>query len=204
MSNSLFEKALDAFLDGKISWLDDSIRAMLLDLDDWGSEITGASNDAPIVITTATPHGAVDGDTVNILGVNGITTANGAHKIAVIDDSHFRLLDTTGNGSYLGGGRFINLSQEQYVSDIPSAARVAISPELTNKSIERGVLKADDVTFGTVAGPDILEAAVLFQDSGLLTSSRLLLYLDQGVNLPLAPNGSVARLIWDPEGIVGL
>jgi hypothetical protein len=73
------------------------------------SNITGASNASPIVITTSANHGYSTGDKVNVSGVTGNTAANGSSPtgfwtITVVDNTHFSLDGSAGNGAYTGGG----------------------------------------------------------------------------------------------------
>lgn len=67
--------------------------------------VVDASNTSPIVIETSAPHPYIDGDTVNITGVVGNTSANvGQRPIDIVDATHFSLRGTTGNGAYVSGG----------------------------------------------------------------------------------------------------
>jgi len=66
--------------------------------------VTGASNTSPIQITTSAANSLTTGQTVVISGVNGNTAANGTFVITVIDNTHFTLNGTTGNGVYTSGG----------------------------------------------------------------------------------------------------
>lgn len=75
----------------------------------------------------------------------------------------------------------------EFLSDIPSAARVATSGPLVNKTVTNGVFDADDPTF-TAATGDQSEAVVLYKDTGTATSSRLLLFLDTAQGFPVQPN----------------
>jgi hypothetical protein len=74
----------------------------------FGTEIpiTSASNapPAPIVITTATPHGLQSGAQVSISGVGGNTAANGTFTITVKDPTTFILNGSKGNGNWTSGG----------------------------------------------------------------------------------------------------
>ncbi|WP_406696275.1 hypothetical protein V5E97_35330 [Singulisphaera sp. Ch08] len=65
--------------------------------------ITGATNAAPIVVTSAS-HGQRTGDRVLISGVTGNTAANGTWTITVGNANTFSLNGSTGNGAYAGGG----------------------------------------------------------------------------------------------------
>ena len=65
--------------------------------------ITGATNNSPIVITSAS-HGLQTGARVTISGVSGNTAANGSFTITRVDGNSFSLDGSTGNGSYTSGG----------------------------------------------------------------------------------------------------
>ena len=68
-----------------------------------GGDILTASNQTPIVITTAQGHGLVTGDTVRISGVVGNSGANGTFKITVINNTQFSLDNSFGTGAGTGG-----------------------------------------------------------------------------------------------------
>lgn len=68
--------------------------------------ITGASNVAPIVITS-TAHGLSTGDAISVSGVAGNTAANGVFTITKVDDNSFSLNGTTGNAAYTSGGTWL-------------------------------------------------------------------------------------------------
>jgi hypothetical protein len=88
-----------------------------------------------------------------------------------------------------------NLSTHQFLSDIPSGARVAISGALQNKTVTDGVFDADDITISSVSG-DQFEYIVLFKDTGVEGTSRLLLIIDTATGLPCTPNGSDITIQW--------
>jgi hypothetical protein len=83
--------------------------------------ISGATNTSPIQITTAATNAFVTGQTVVISNVTGNTAANGTFSISVIDNTHFTLTGTTGNGTYGGGGtvtgtpRYLHLQNGIYL-----------------------------------------------------------------------------------------
>jgi hypothetical protein len=68
--------------------------------------ITGASNAAPIVITS-TAHGLSTGDAISVSGVAGNTAANGVFTITKVDDNSFSLNGATGNAAYTSGGTWL-------------------------------------------------------------------------------------------------
>ena len=67
--------------------------------------ITGASNAGPIVITSNN-HGLVTGDVVTLVGVQGNTATNGVWTVTRVDNNHFSLDGSTGNGAFVSGTGF--------------------------------------------------------------------------------------------------
>lgn len=105
-----------------------------------------------------------------------------SHNIKVI------LIDT---GNYT-----VNLSSHQYLSDIPSNARIATSSVLTGKSSTAGVADASDVLFPTVTGQSC-EALVIYRDTGTESTSQLIAYIDSADGLPVSPDGTDIPITWD-------
>lgn len=90
----------------------------------------------------------------------------------------------------------VNLTTHQFLSDVPGAGRVATSANLTTKTIVAGVADAADVTLSAVTG-DESEAVVLYQDTGVEGTSRLIAYIDTATGLPVTPNGGDITIQWD-------
>jgi hypothetical protein len=88
-----------------------------------------------------------------------------------------------------------NLATDDNLDDIPSAARVAISGALQNKTVTDGVFDADDIVVASVSG-DQFEYLVLFKDTGVEGTSRLLALIDTATGLPCTPNGSDITIQW--------
>lgn len=89
----------------------------------------------------------------------------------------------------------VNTATHEFLSEIPSAGRVAISANLTGKTATGGVADANDVTFPSVTG-DISEALVIFKDTGTDTTSPLIAYIDTATGLAVTPNGGDITVIW--------
>ena len=89
-----------------------------------------------------------------------------------------------------------NLATDDTLSDIPVAARVATSGNLTSKTITAGVADAADVTFSAVTG-DPCEALVIYKDTGDPATSRLIARIDTATGLPVTPDGSDVTVTWD-------
>jgi len=90
----------------------------------------------------------------------------------------------------------VNLTAHQFLSDIPAAARVAVSSPLAGKTAVNGVADADNLSFPAVSG-DPTEALVLYQDTGAEGTSRLIAYIDNATGLPVTPNGGDINVAWD-------
>ena len=94
-------------------------------------------------------------------------------------------------------------SAHDFLDDIPSGARVAVSPTLTSVTVTNGLFDAADTTFASVAG-DQSEVVVLYVHTGTESTSRLLCYIDSGTNLPVTPNGLDIACQWNASGIAAL
>ena len=97
----------------------------------------------------------------------------------------------------------VDLTNHQFLSDIPAGERVATSANLTAKTTTAGTADAADVTFSSVTG-DQSEALVVYQDSGAEGTSRLIAYIDTASGLPVTPNGGDISVQWDAAGIFTL
>jgi len=88
-----------------------------------------------------------------------------------------------------------NLATDDNLNDIPSAARVAVSGALQNKSVADGVFDADDITLSAVSG-DQFEYLALYKHTGVESTSRLLLLIDTATGLPCTPTGADIIIQW--------
>jgi hypothetical protein len=101
------------------------------------------------------------------------------------------LVDTNGGTPYT-----VSISTHQFLSSVPSAARIATTGALTTKTVTAGVADSDDPTFGNVTGISG-EAVVIYKDTGTDTTSPLIAYIDTATGLPIVPSGGVINIIWD-------
>lgn len=95
----------------------------------------------------------------------------------------------------------VDLSTDEFLSDIPAGARVAISPSLTSKTFTALAFDAADVSLGSVTG-DEFEAIVGFIDTGDEATSRLVWY-DDSIT-PQTPNGTTITVAFNAGGIFSL
>lgn len=87
-------------------------------------------------------------------------------------------------------------SVHQYLSDIPTSARIAGPVTLTSKATTGGAADAADCTFTSVSGASI-EAIVIYADTGTESTSPLIAYIDTATGLPITPNGGDIIVTWD-------
>jgi len=91
-----------------------------------------------------------------------------------------------------------NLSTHDNLDDIPSAGRVAASGALQNKTVTDGVADADDITIASVSG-DQFEYIVIYKDTGVESTSRLIALIDTATGLPCTPNGGDITIQWQDD-----
>lgn len=90
----------------------------------------------------------------------------------------------------------VDINVDEFLADIPVAARVATSDALTAKTKTLGVAGAANSVFPAVTG-DPFEAVVIYQDSGDAATSRLIAYIGEGTGLPMTPNGGDINMNFD-------
>ncbi len=206
MSKGLFVRTINQLQQGGFNLLTDALKQVLVNYAAWGKAITAASNATPIVIT-ATAHGYANGDTVIIKGVLGNTAANGKFIVANVTANTFELtnFDTganvAGNGAYTSGGFAINMSINEFLSDIPGGARISTSGAIATgtRAIANGAFQCEDVVHASVTGSQV-DAVLYYKDTGSAATSRLIFLADDYTNLPYTPNGSQVTVDTDQTG----
>lgn len=99
---------------------------------------------------------------------------------------------------FVDTGNYTYNASHEFLSDIPTAARVAISGALTGKSVSaEGLVQADDVTTTMPSSGPTVEALVVFKDTGTETTSPLIAYIDTvSEGLPFTPAGAPVTIVW--------
>lgn len=205
----LYSPAKKLLLDADLDMLVHDIKVSLIDLNDIGTAITGATNVNPAVVT-ATAHGLPNGRRVFVVGVGGNTAVNGERLIANSTTNTFTLTDLdgnaiAGNGAYTSGGRVIDLDTPAFRSELTTAV-VATSANLASKTTTAGVFDAADVTITGVTG-DPIEAFELWRDTGTnSTSPRIFIGFrnSAGADISFTPNGGDCTITWNAAGIFQL
>ena len=103
------------------------------------------------------------------------------------DDIRVVLVDT---------GAYTFSQAHEFLSDVPSAARISSIQALSGKALVSGACDANDLTFPAVSGVSI-EAIVIFKQGGSNGASPLLAFFDTATGLPITPNTGDIICNWD-------
>jgi hypothetical protein len=91
------------------------------------------------------------------------------------------------------GTLYVFSAAHDFLDDVTVASRVGTPQTLANKTFVNGVFDADDIAFPSVSG-DSIEALVIWIDTGVESTSKLIAYID-GVSV--TPNGGNINVTWD-------
>jgi hypothetical protein len=91
-------------------------------------------------------------------------------------------------------GVYTYSASHQYRNEVSNSAIIS-STSLSNKTVTNGVFDADDATFTSVTGANC-EALLIFQDTGVQSTSRLIAYIDSATGLPILPNGGDITVVF--------
>ena len=90
----------------------------------------------------------------------------------------------------------VDLAVHQNYSDLSGVVGTE-SPVFASKTTAAGVADAADITFSSVPGPTTIEAIVIFKDTGLPSTDKLIAYIDTATGLPITSTGSDIIVAWD-------
>ena len=94
-------------------------------------------------------------------------------------------------------------SAHDNIDDVAAASRVATAT-LASKTFTNGAFDAADVTFSAVTG-DQCEALVVWLDTGVESTSKLIAYYDTGITgMPVTPNGGDITVTFNASGLFSL
>jgi hypothetical protein len=93
---------------------------------------------------------------------------------------------------------------DEFLSSIGAGSPVATSGNLASKTFVNGLFDAADPVF-TAATGDVSEALIIYIDTGVAATSRLVAWFDTGVTgLPVTPNGGDINITFNGSGIFQL
>lgn len=96
-----------------------------------------------------------------------------------------------------------NLATDDFLDDIPAAAREEVSGSLTGKTSTDGTADCNDIVWSGAAG-DPIEAIVVYKHTGTDSTSPLLVFIDNPAELPLTLNGGDVTLVVHANGLFTL
>jgi hypothetical protein len=91
----------------------------------------------------------------------------------------------------------VNLGTDDNLDDIAGGARVGTAVTLGSKTIVAGVADAADISFTGLSSAPTIEALVIYQDTGVESTSRLIAYIDTATGLPVAAGATQVDVTWD-------
>lgn len=98
-----------------------------------------------------------------------------------------------------------NFTTHEFLTSIVAGSRVATSANLGGKTFTLGVFDANNTTFAAVAVGLACDYLVVYVDTGVDATSRLICGLDTGfAGLPVTPDGSDIQVTWAVGGIFAL
>jgi hypothetical protein len=93
---------------------------------------------------------------------------------------------------------------DEFLSDVTGAGIVGTAQTIGTTTVTTGLFDGDNVTFSAVTG-DPCEALIIYIDTGVAATSRLVAFIDTGVTgLPVTPNGGDITITWNASGIFQL
>jgi hypothetical protein len=94
-----------------------------------------------------------------------------------------------------------------FLADVAGGARLQTSAALGTKTLLNGVLDAADISLLSVVSGSTLTQLLVFQDTGVEATSRLLIHYDtkgDGNPISVLTNGGNIDIVWNPAGLATL
>jgi hypothetical protein len=118
-------------------------------------------------------------------------SAAGTNVKAVLVDTAVHDPDTTITGN-------------EFLSHIPSGARLGTTGNLASKAVVDAVFDAADIALPDAGGGATGEELVVYIDTGVEGTSRLLCVIDTATGLPITLDGTNDTIQWAAGGIFAL
>lgn len=193
----------------------DALKAILIDCTAMTQSskfktITAATNASPAVLTVSgTPP--ANGDRVTISGATGNTNINGRFEVANLSGNTFQLINIitraaiAGNGTFGGTCYMWNLTTNQFLSHIDSAALIATSGNLASKTFTLGVFTFAAFTWTAVTTGKTCAAVAFYDSTPSTDATRPLIVIDDGATgLPVSTNGGDITYTPNASGLAEL
>lgn len=124
-------------------------------------------------------------------------------KEALLDGSaNIDMNDGTVKVALIDTGTYTYSATHDFYDDVTG---VVGTPQIVaNTTVTNGVFDGDNVTYTSVTG-NTVEALIIYIDTGVAATSRLVAYIDSSVTgLPVTPNSGDISITWSNAGIFAL
>ena len=125
------------------------------------------------------------------------------YKEAILDSAaNSDLNDGTVKVALVDTGTYTYSAAHEFYSSLSGV--VGTDQTIGTTTVTSGLFDGDNVTFTAVTG-NTVEALVIYIDTGVAATSRLVAYIDTSVTgLPVTPNGGDITITWNAAGIFQL
>lgn len=124
------------------------------------------------------------------------------YKEAIIQSAPNSSLSGTVKAALVDTGTYTYSTAHEFLSSLSGV--VGTAQTIGTKTYTNGVFDGDNVTYTAVSGSSA-EAVVIYIDTGVAGTSRLVAYLDTGfTGLPVTPNGGDITVTWNASGIFAM
>jgi hypothetical protein len=122
-------------------------------------------------------------------------------KEAIVQGSSDSSLTGTVKAALVDTGTYTYSAAHEFLSSLSGV--VGTAQTVGTKTYVNGLFDGDNVTYTAVTGSSA-EAVVLYIDTGVAGTSRLVAYIDTATGLPVTPNGGDITITWNASGIFQL
>lgn len=125
------------------------------------------------------------------------------YKQALLDGSaNTDINDLTVKVALVDTGVYTYSAAHEFLTSLTGV--VGTAQTIAATTVANGLFDGDNVTYSTVTGNSV-EALVIYIDTTVAGTSRLVAYIDSGViGLPVTPNGGDITVTWNVSGIFQL
>ena len=125
------------------------------------------------------------------------------YKQALLDGSaNVDINDLTVKVALVDTGVYTYSAAHEFLTSLTGV--VGTAQTIAATTVANGLFDGDNVTYSGVTGNSV-EALVIYIDTTVAATSRLVAYIDNGVTgLPVTPNGGDITVTWNVSGIFQL
>jgi hypothetical protein len=125
------------------------------------------------------------------------------YKQALLDGSaNVDINDLTVKVALVDTGVYTYSAAHEFLTSLTGV--VGTAQTIAATTVANGLFDGDNVTYSGVTGNSV-EALVIYIDTTVAATSRLVAYIDSGVTgLPVTPNGGDITVTWNVSGIFQL